>query len=157
MKFNIKTTKTKGVYLPLIWEPSFCFKSPIALGYTRGHFTALVPLDRSEIYTYMPNNLSQSNNSSSSNSSQNNSNNPNNDNSGNTNLMQGTANNPSATTNATSLGAVSSIPDFNGGGGGGGGDNQQIFYLPLTNNEGQLLPVHFLTHQEVNRNIPKYL
>ena len=32
-----------GVYLPLLWEPSFCSKSPIALGYTRGHFCALVP------------------------------------------------------------------------------------------------------------------
>ena len=32
-----------GVYLPLLWEPSFCSKSPIALGYTRGHFCALIP------------------------------------------------------------------------------------------------------------------
>ena len=32
-----------GVYLPLHWEPSFCSRSPIALGYTRGHFCALVP------------------------------------------------------------------------------------------------------------------
>ena len=31
-----------GVYLPLLWEQSFCWKSPIALGYTRGHFSALV-------------------------------------------------------------------------------------------------------------------
>ena len=31
------------MYLPLLWEPSFCSKSPIALGYTRGHFCALVP------------------------------------------------------------------------------------------------------------------
>ena len=26
-----------------MWEPSFCSRSPIALGYTRGHFCALVP------------------------------------------------------------------------------------------------------------------
>ncbi len=32
-----------GVYLPLLWDPSFCSRSPIALGYTRGHFCALVP------------------------------------------------------------------------------------------------------------------
>jgi hypothetical protein len=32
-----------GVYLPLLWEPSQCSPSPIALGYTRGHFCALVP------------------------------------------------------------------------------------------------------------------
>ncbi|KAK4294405.1 hypothetical protein Pmani_032964 [Petrolisthes manimaculis] len=35
----------EGVYLPLLWEPSFCWKSPIALGYTRGHFSALVPVE----------------------------------------------------------------------------------------------------------------
>lgn len=35
----------EGVYLPLLWEPSFCWKSPIALGYTRGHFCALVPME----------------------------------------------------------------------------------------------------------------
>lgn len=29
--------------MPLLWEPSFCSRSPIALGYTRGHFCALVP------------------------------------------------------------------------------------------------------------------
>lgn len=29
--------------MPLFWEQSFCIKSPIALGYTRGHFSALVP------------------------------------------------------------------------------------------------------------------
>lgn len=34
-----------GVYLPLLWEQSFCIKSPIALGYTRGHFSALVPTE----------------------------------------------------------------------------------------------------------------
>ncbi|XP_018319117.1 ubiquitin thioesterase trabid [Agrilus planipennis] len=35
----------EGVYLPLLWEQSFCVKTPIALGYTRGHFSALVPLE----------------------------------------------------------------------------------------------------------------
>ncbi|XP_046383384.1 ubiquitin thioesterase trabid isoform X2 [Ischnura elegans] len=32
----------EGVYLPLLWDPGFCWKSPVALGYTRGHFSALV-------------------------------------------------------------------------------------------------------------------
>ncbi len=31
------------MYLPLLWDSSFCSRSPIALGYTRGHFCALVP------------------------------------------------------------------------------------------------------------------
>lgn len=35
----------EGVYLPLLWEQSFCIRTPIALGYTRGHFSALVPLE----------------------------------------------------------------------------------------------------------------
>lgn len=37
--------KFQGVYLPFLWERSFCWKSPIALGYTRGHFTALVTME----------------------------------------------------------------------------------------------------------------
>ncbi|XP_076362117.1 ubiquitin thioesterase Zranb1-like [Tachypleus tridentatus] len=35
----------EGIYLPLLWECSFCWKSPIALGYTRGHFSALVTME----------------------------------------------------------------------------------------------------------------
>lgn len=31
--------------MPLLWEQSFCWKSPIALGYTRGHFSALVAME----------------------------------------------------------------------------------------------------------------
>lgn len=38
-------TRFQGVYLPLFWEQSFCWKSPIALGYTRGHFSALVSME----------------------------------------------------------------------------------------------------------------
>ena len=92
--------------MPLIWEPSFCSKSPIALGYTRGHFTALVPLERHEITTYVSNGGSNSNN----------------------NLV----------------GAVSQLDNSSDT-----PNNHQIFYLPLANNEGQLLPVHFLTSSEV--------
>uniref|UniRef100_A0A0V0J8N7 ubiquitinyl hydrolase 1 n=1 Tax=Schistocephalus solidus TaxID=70667 RepID=A0A0V0J8N7_SCHSO len=35
----------QGIYLPLLWERSFCSRNPLALGYTRGHFTALVPVE----------------------------------------------------------------------------------------------------------------
>lgn len=42
---NIGYAKFEGVYLPLLWEPNFCIKSPLALGYTRGHFSALVPME----------------------------------------------------------------------------------------------------------------
>lgn len=37
--------KFQGVYLPLLWERSFCWKTPVALGYTRGHFSALVSME----------------------------------------------------------------------------------------------------------------
>ena len=33
------------MYLPLLWEKGFCWKSPIVLGYTRGHFSALVAME----------------------------------------------------------------------------------------------------------------
>lgn len=40
---NLGLARFEGVYLPFLWESSFCSPSPIALGYTRGHFCALVP------------------------------------------------------------------------------------------------------------------
>lgn len=61
---DIGYARFEGLYLPLFWEQSFCIKSPIALGYTRGHFSALVPTepysridaarDESEHVTYLP-------------------------------------------------------------------------------------------------------
>lgn len=39
---NLGFANFEGVYLPLLWESSFCSKMPISLGYTRGHFSALV-------------------------------------------------------------------------------------------------------------------
>jgi len=42
---NLGYAKFEGVYLPLLWDASFCYRSPLALGYTRGHFSALVPPD----------------------------------------------------------------------------------------------------------------
>lgn len=45
IKTNCLCLLPAGVYLPLLWEQSFCWKSPIALGYTRGHFSALVAME----------------------------------------------------------------------------------------------------------------
>lgn len=42
---DIGYARFEGVYLPLLWEQGFCLSSPIALGYTRGHFSALVPTE----------------------------------------------------------------------------------------------------------------
>ena len=39
---NIGLARFQGVYLPLLCETTFCWTSPLALGYTRGHFSALV-------------------------------------------------------------------------------------------------------------------
>ena len=33
-----------GVYLPLLWGSQLCHKPPLSLGYSMGHFTALVPV-----------------------------------------------------------------------------------------------------------------
>ncbi|XP_011292702.1 ubiquitin thioesterase trabid isoform X1 [Musca domestica] len=61
---DIGFARFEGVYLPLFWDQNFCIKSPIALGYTRGHFSALVPMepyaridlrrDEPEDVTYLP-------------------------------------------------------------------------------------------------------
>ncbi|XP_054726778.1 ubiquitin thioesterase trabid [Anastrepha obliqua] len=42
---DIGYARFEGLYLPLFWDQNFCIKSPIALGYTRGHFSALVPME----------------------------------------------------------------------------------------------------------------
>jgi len=42
---NIDIARFQGVYIPTLWESSFCWKIPIALGYTRGHFSALIPME----------------------------------------------------------------------------------------------------------------
>ncbi|CAH1258163.1 ZRANB1 [Branchiostoma lanceolatum] len=78
----------QGVYLPLLWEPSFCWKSPISLGYTRGHFSALVPLEPE----------------------------------------------------SDDVGAGANLDTEN---------SVQVCFLPLMDAEGKLLPVHFLTAQEL--------
>lgn len=61
---DIGYARFEGLYLPFFWEQSFCIKSPIALGYTRGHFSALVPTepysrieasrDEAEDVTFLP-------------------------------------------------------------------------------------------------------
>ena len=77
-----------GVYLPLLWDASFCWHTPIALAYTRGHFSALVSMASSQ----------------------------------------------------TSEAGVWSNRSCDG----------HITYLPLVDSEGRMLPIHFLTEQEVN-------
>lgn len=79
----------QGIYLPLLWDPSFCCKSPLCLGYTRGHFSALVPVEPySQRHAYICREQQE--------------------------------------------------------------DNDDVTFLPLTDSEGKLLPVHFLTCDEMS-------
>ncbi|OWR52070.1 ubiquitin thioesterase trabid-like [Danaus plexippus] len=78
----------QGIYLPLLWEPEFCSKSPLCLGYTRGHFSALVSV---EPYSQRDHYICRE---------------------------------PAD-------------------------DGEDVTYLPLTDAEGKLLPVHFLTVDEL--------
>ncbi|XP_063992160.1 ubiquitin thioesterase trabid [Diachasmimorpha longicaudata] len=97
---DIGYARFEGVYLPLLWEPSFCIRSPIALGYTRGHFTALVPIE------------------------------------------------PYASSRLSHSGV---------GVGGGNSPMQQLqiqmqtTFMPLMDTERKLLPIHFLTSEEIGR------
>ncbi|KAK0165232.1 hypothetical protein PV328_003767 [Microctonus aethiopoides] len=100
---DIGYARFEGVYLPLLWEPSFCIRSPIALGYTRGHFTALVPIE------------------------------------------------PYASSR------LSSISSHGVGVVGGNGPMQQLqlqmqtTFMPLMDREHKLLPIHFLSPEEIGR------
>lgn len=77
------------MYLPVLWEQSFCWKNPLVLGYTRGHFSALVSME---------------------------------------------------TDNSNELGAGANVDSI---------DSVHVTYLPLVDYEGKLLPVHFLSAEEV--------
>ena len=134
---NISLTYFEGVYLPLLWESSFCFKNPITLGYTNNHFTALVPIEYSNGANGVnTNSNSNTNAGSSSNSSSSNSN------------TNGGCSSACSSLNISTGDAASG--GLNNVAGAVGGDiDQQVFYLPLTNPEGQLLPVHFLNSNEV--------
>ncbi|CAG4970557.1 unnamed protein product [Colias eurytheme] len=79
----------QGIYLPLLWDVEFCSKSPLCLGYTRGHFSALVPL---EPYAHRHDYICRE---------------------------------PTEE------------------------DSEDMTFLPLTDSEGKLLPVHFLTCDEM--------
>jgi hypothetical protein len=120
---NIQKTYFEGVYLPLLWASNFCYKNPIILGYTRGHFTALVTFDgyncnsNGACSSSLPSNVSSNNYTG------------------------------DACCGSGAIGVGCALGSGNNN--NNGGDSDQIFYLPLTNSEGQLLPVHFLTENEV--------
>jgi ubiquitin thioesterase ZRANB1 len=120
-EYFIGLARFQGVYLPLLWETNFCSKSPICLGFTRNHFSALVPMQERI-------NIASSSSRSSSRSSSPLINNQDND-------IQ-TRSLPSS-----SPSLINPQPNDN--------SDTQIFYHPLMDCDGNLLPVHFLTSPEV--------
>ncbi|CAF0950337.1 unnamed protein product [Didymodactylos carnosus] len=140
-EYNIGLARFQGVYLPLLWEPNFCFKSPICLGYTRNHFSALVPMQEhvnkspmqaaaaiqssssstlTLLSTYIDNNslLTPANPTSSHHSS------------------PSSSPPPSLSTNRHSMNSNEN-------------SDVQTFYHPLMDSDGNLLPVHFLAPSEI--------
>ncbi len=125
-EYFIGLARFQGVYLPLLWETNFCSKSPICLGFTRNHFSALVPMQERI-------NLASSSSRSSS---------PlinNHDNDIQQQQQQQQQQRPLPSSSSSSL--INQQPNDN--------SDTQIFYHPLMDCDGNLLPVHFLTTSEV--------
>ena len=43
-----------GIYLPLLWGSQLCHRAPLCLGYSMGHFTALVPVSTPRKQSIVP-------------------------------------------------------------------------------------------------------
>lgn len=121
-EYFIGLARFQGVYLPLLWETSFCSKSPICLGFTRNHFSALVPMQERIHMSASPSSSSSSRSSSPL-----------------TNQHE---------TNCSTRPAPPSSPPFINPSVNDQHD-LQIFYHPLMDSDGNLLPVHFLTSSEI--------
>ncbi|CAF4918250.1 unnamed protein product [Rotaria sp. Silwood1] len=119
-EYFIGLARFQGVYLPLLWEINSCSKSPICLGFTRNHFSALVPMqERSNI-------TSSSSSRSSSPLIQNHDN----------DIQQ----RPSPSLSPSFTNQQQQQNDTS---------DTQTFYHPLMDCDGNLLPVHFLTASEI--------
>ncbi|THD22483.1 Ubiquitin thioesterase trabid [Fasciola hepatica] len=159
----------QGIYIPLLWDRSFCSPNPIVLGYTRGHFTALVPMEPQQLgvgpepqlspiiqsspYTSprptIPGCSSASSTipsvtvSSSGSSSRKHSPSPSEEHplvTG-SDVLNVTENLPSSGQVPHTLASLSS---------GGCVTHNSFIYLPLVDRQGGLLPVHFTTEKEAN-------
>lgn len=114
-EYFIGLARFQGVYLPLLWDTNFCSKSPICLGFTRNHFSALVPMQER---IHMASSLSRSSSPLIHNQDNDMHSRP---------LPSSPSGNPQSNENS----------------------DTQIFYHPLMDCDGNLLPVHFLTSSEV--------
>jgi len=51
---TMRNVALQGIYLPLLWGSQSCHKAPLCLGYSLGHFTALVPVSTSTKQSIVP-------------------------------------------------------------------------------------------------------
>jgi ubiquitin thioesterase ZRANB1 len=119
-EYFIGLARFQGVYLPLLWETHFCSKSPICLGFTRNHFSALVPMQER---IHLATSLSSSR-------------------SGSPLIHNHDGDGQLRPIPSTSLPTVNQQSNDN--------IDIQLFYHPLMDCDGHLLPVHFLTSSEVD-------
>lgn len=138
----------QGIYLPLLWERNLCSRNPIVLGYTRGHFTALVPMEpqisfncptHSDLPTESQLCPSTSNYRSLSSI-------------GSVSSIQ-QVDDPPTTAN---IGSTNSVHDTQPESGSAIGITNATaspityIYLPLVDRQGVVLPIHFTTEKEAN-------
>ena len=122
-EYFIGLARFQGVYLPLLWETIFCSKSPICLGFTRNHFSALVPMQER---------IHVAGSSSSPRSS--------------SPLIHHSDADAQFRPGPTSpLSMINQNLNDN--------SDVQVFYHPLMDCDGNLLPVHFLKATEVKPNL----
>ena len=51
---TMRNVSLQGIYLPLLLSSQMCHKAPLCLGYSLGHFTALVPVNTSHKQSIVP-------------------------------------------------------------------------------------------------------
>ncbi|VDQ05283.1 unnamed protein product [Trichobilharzia regenti] len=153
---------SSGIYLPLLWEKSFCSRNPIVLGFTRGHFTALVPVEPYPIASSSASNetsseINQSTGTVSSpfasprtsSSSRKHSPTPPDETSTYTQLPLSTVSLSTSLSEAQITSVVESSTNSTGTTVSNAIPQQNAFvYLPLVDRQGALLPIHFTTEKE---------
>ncbi|CAH8849681.1 unnamed protein product [Trichobilharzia szidati] len=152
----------QGIYLPLLWEKSFCSRNPIVLGFTRGHFTALVPVEpypiaSSSASNETPSEINQSTGTVSSpyasprtsSSSRKHSPTPPDETSTYTQLPLSTVSLSTSLSEAQIASVVEPSSNSTGTTVSNAIPQQNAFvYLPLVDRQGALLPIHFTTEKE---------
>ncbi|TGZ66416.1 hypothetical protein CRM22_005351 [Opisthorchis felineus] len=142
----------QGIYIPLLWDRSFCSPNPIVLGYTRGHFTALVPMEPQPLGSATNPDVQISPSASSSPFTS-----PRNTSSSSSRKHSPTPPDDTSISPATTVSISSAeshlmaVAESLLSGGATNASTQQTFiYLPLVDRQGVLLPIHFTTVKEAS-------